>query len=254
LRADIGAWSADLRGNYGRQTEHRSILNRVNSARLAVALADTNPATAYNLFGDGPSTNPATIDFVRGSTRSSNSGAVWSTTLRADGPVFSLPAGNVRLAVEAITGRNATGRRNVQRHIHARTPDGGSHSASGPRRIRAFYAEALVPVFGGELVIRGFRRLDFSAAVRTERYSDFGSTTNPRLGLNWEPVRGLQLRGSYGTSFRAPGPDDCGRILERRCCSPSPFRTRRRRADNPTFSSRGATIPTCNPRKRPPGR
>jgi outer membrane receptor protein involved in Fe transport len=123
--------------------------------------------------------------------------------------VFSLPAGNVRLAVGGD-------------YRQERYRDGETFSDTstleprmveaiplpGPRRIRAFYAEALVPVFGGELVIPGFRRLDFSAAVRTESYSDFGSTTNPRLGLNWEPVRGLHLRGSYGTSFRAPGPDD----------------------------------------------
>lgn len=209
LRSDLGRWAVDLRGNIGRQKERSALLNRVNSARLAVALADPNPATAYNLFGDGPSTNPATIDFIRGSTSSSNRGSVWSTTLRADGPLLSLPAGDLRIAIGG-------------EYRSERYRDGATESDTasleprilpaidlpGTRRIRAFYAEALIPLLGGDVVLPGVRRLDLSAAVRTERYSDFGTTTNPKFGVNWEPFRGLRLRGTYGTSFRAPSVDN----------------------------------------------
>ena len=209
LDAELGRWSADLRGNFGRQTERSAILNRVNSARLAVALADTDPATAYNLFGDGPSTNPATVDFVRGSTSTSNRGTVWSTTFRADGPLFRLPAGDARAAVG--------GEYRQERYFDGTTVSDTSTlepqaldpiPLPGPRRIRAFYAEALVPLFGGDFRLPGFHRLDLSAALRTERYSDFGKTTNPRLGVTWEPVEGVRLRGTYGTSFRAPSFDN----------------------------------------------
>lgn len=41
--------------------------------------------------------------------------------------------------------------------------------------------------------------------MRTDRYSDVGSTSNPKFGLNWAPTDDLTVRGSYGTSFRAPG-------------------------------------------------
>jgi outer membrane receptor protein involved in Fe transport len=70
--------------------------------------------------------------------------------------------------------------------------------------VRAAYAELLVPVFGGDATLPGIRRLDLSAALRTERYSDFGATTNPKLGATWEVVEGLTARATYGTSFRAP--------------------------------------------------
>ena len=204
-QADLGRWTVDLRGNYGHQQEHNSILNRVNSARLALALADPDPATAYNPFGEGGSTNPATVDFVRGSTSSSNRGTVWSSTLRAEGPLVSLRAGDLRIAVGA-------------EYRYERYRDGktiSDTSALEPvilppiplpdaRRIRAAYGEVLIPIFGGGLTVPGFRRLDVSAAVRTEHYSDFGTTTNPRFGVNWEPLAGIRLRGTYGTSFRAP--------------------------------------------------
>lgn len=205
LEGDVGAWSIDAHGTWGRQAEHYDNINRVNTARLAVALADTNPATAYNLFGDGPSTNPATIDRVRGSLSRDYDGIVWSLTTRADGPLFALPAGDVRLAIggeyREDRYRPGTGTADTSTLTPvplAQTP------LLGLRTIKSVYGELLLPVFGSDATIPLFHRLDLSAAVRTERYSDFGTTTNPKLGANWEPFAGLTLRASYGKSFRAP--------------------------------------------------
>jgi iron complex outermembrane recepter protein len=61
-----------------------------------------------------------------------------------------------------------------------------------------------VPIIGPQNSKPFLRALELSAAVRTDKYSDFGSTTNPRFGLRWSPASGLSLRGSYGRSFRAP--------------------------------------------------
>ncbi len=49
-----------------------------------------------------------------------------------------------------------------------------------------------------------------SLSGRYDHYSDFGSTTNPKIGLTWQPVDGVSFRGSYGHSFRAPGLRDLG--------------------------------------------
>lgn len=61
--------------------------------------------------------------------------------------------------------------------------------------------------------------VEFSAAVRYERYEQEGSLTGPqgevvnsstfdavvpKFGLSWRPVDSLLLRASYGDSFRAP--------------------------------------------------
>ena len=209
IEAKAGSWDIDAHGTWGRQYERASLINRINTARLAVALADTNPATAYNLFGDGPSTNPATIGSVRGSTTSSNSGIVWSATLRADGPLIALPAGAMRLAV----GGEYREERYVDRGTTSDTTSLMPRFVAPialleARRVKAAYAELLVPLFGGPATLPGFHRLDVSAAVRTEQYSDFGKTTNPKLGIAWEPVAGMTLRSSYGKSFRAPSFDD----------------------------------------------
>ena len=46
--------------------------------------------------------------------------------------------------------------------------------------------------------------LELTLADRAEHYSDFGSTNNPQIGAIWKPTSGWAIRGTYGTSFKAP--------------------------------------------------
>jgi iron complex outermembrane recepter protein len=46
--------------------------------------------------------------------------------------------------------------------------------------------------------------LTLAAALRHERYSDFGGTTTGKLALRYDPSRQLGLRASVSTGFRAP--------------------------------------------------
>jgi outer membrane receptor protein involved in Fe transport len=50
----------------------------------------------------------------------------------------------------------------------------------------------------------GLERLSLDLAGRIEKYSDFGETSNPRVGLTWQPASDVHLRGTWGTSFHAP--------------------------------------------------
>ncbi|TAK84017.1 MAG: TonB-dependent receptor [Aquabacterium sp.] len=43
-----------------------------------------------------------------------------------------------------------------------------------------------------------------TAGLRHDRYSDFGSTTNPRLALVWDAAYNVTAKLLYGTAFRAP--------------------------------------------------
>ena len=72
------------------------------------------------------------------------------------------------------------------------------------RNIKAYYGEIYVPLVEKQNSILFIQALEISAAVRTDNYSDFGSTTNPRFGARWSPATGVSLRASYGRSFRAP--------------------------------------------------
>jgi iron complex outermembrane recepter protein len=72
------------------------------------------------------------------------------------------------------------------------------------RNVSSAFGEIAVPLIGEVNRLPGAQRLDFSAAVRHDDYSDFGSTTNFKLGTAWEPLAGLSLKGTFGTSFQAP--------------------------------------------------
>jgi outer membrane receptor protein involved in Fe transport len=57
---------------------------------------------------------------------------------------------------------------------------------------------------GGSNSLSAADQLELTLADRVEHYSDFGSTNNPQVGLIWRPVADLKVRGTFGTSFRAP--------------------------------------------------
>jgi iron complex outermembrane receptor protein len=72
------------------------------------------------------------------------------------------------------------------------------------RNIAAEYGEIRVPIFSALNAVPGIEQLTLSAAIRNDHYSDFGNTTNPKFGVSWFPVRDMELRGAYSTSFRPP--------------------------------------------------
>ena len=72
----------------------------------------------------------------------------------------------------------------------------GSTSASGDRKVNSLYGELSIPIL---------RTLEAQLAVRYDRYSDYGSSTKPKVGLKWTPLKSFALRGTYAEGFRAPG-------------------------------------------------
>lgn len=117
--------------------------------------------------------------------------------LNASGKLFSLPAGDVKIAVGAEYYKASLLNQN----------NFGTNRLN-PRTVKSVYGELYVPVVGPDVGIPGIYEVELTGAVRYDHYSDAGDTTNPRFGINWWPVEGLKLYGSYGTSFHAPGLGD----------------------------------------------
>ncbi len=63
------------------------------------------------------------------------------------------------------------------------------------RNVGSAFTEVNLPIF---------RSLEAQLALRSERYSDFGGSTNPKFSVRFQPWSQLVLRASGGTSFRAP--------------------------------------------------
>ncbi|RMV93091.1 TonB-dependent receptor domain-containing protein, partial [Pseudomonas caricapapayae] len=45
---------------------------------------------------------------------------------------------------------------------------------------------------------------ELTAAIRHDKYSDFGSTTNPKYSFRYQPFKQVVVRGAYSEGFRAP--------------------------------------------------
>ena len=72
----------------------------------------------------------------------------------------------------------------------------GAQDWSGALTTTAIFAEVSIPI--GD-------RFEVNAAVRYEDFDEIGeSTTDPKLSLLWRPTDSLSIRGSAGSSFRAP--------------------------------------------------
>lgn len=71
------------------------------------------------------------------------------------------------------------------------------------RDVWAVFAEALVPITDAS---SGIGALELSLALRFEEYGGgTGNTTDPKISFLWMPSSDLSVRGSFQTSFKAPG-------------------------------------------------
>jgi iron complex outermembrane receptor protein len=197
LRVSLPAdWTFNGRIGYGKAVDRADSsfgLGR-GAGPLNAALASSDPATAFDPYGLGR-TSATTIANVFSSEATFPTDAKLTTWQAGfDGPLFSLPGGDVKMAV-GYEGQDFT------MILGAGTNAVRTYN----RTVQSGYAEVLLPIFGPGNATPGFEELELTAAVRYDHYDDIGQdTTNPKFGLNWVPADGMKFRGSYGTSFRAP--------------------------------------------------
>jgi outer membrane receptor protein involved in Fe transport len=139
----------------------------------------------------GFSENPSSPTGVFGTYQDS----MGSYELNASGTLFTLPGGDVKLAIGG-SDRNERGLVNNSAL--------GNPNQTARRNVLAEYAELYVPFVSQSNSMPFVQQLSLSAAVRHDHYSDFGDTTNPKVGVSWTPVSDLDVKSTWGTAFRAP--------------------------------------------------
>lgn len=203
------SWSGTAFAGHSGTVSHAFSQN-LNGNAINAALADTNPATALNLFCDSAyfsCNNPATLAKIRAFNDRNADYEMSDGGVKFDGPLFELPAGTARLAVG---GEDHHDTMDYWENRNNSTPDNSTifhidNSSRRPERtVRSLFAEAQVPVVGGASSMQYMKRLDLSLAARSDDYSDFGRSTNPRLGLDWTVGPIGKFYASWGTAFRAP--------------------------------------------------
>lgn len=208
LRWDLaGSWQLEGLVSYGEATEVSNATDGTDNGDLSAALASSDPATAFDPYGLGR-TSQAVLDGIRDFQFVVDHTMKFTLAqLSADGELFELPGGAVKLAV-GYEYQDYDYGPTLVRGPPGTPPGCRPCQVAGTdtllRDVNSVYAEFLFPIIGDGNARSGFQRLDVRAAVRYDDYSDIGDTTNPQFGVTWGITDGFDLRASYGTSFRAP--------------------------------------------------
>ena len=196
-------WTASGYVGYTFEKQYVRQHGQVDQSALATALADSNPATAFNPFGGASSNNPATLAAIGGDKVYNSTSSLKTISLTALGPTVPLPGGDIEATIGAeyrIQGIET---------VSIAQP-GTSPVASGSlgRDIRSVFSELRIPLIGEGNELGFARRLELSVGARREDYSDIGSATVPKAGLYWSVSKDWSFRSTWTKSFRPPNLTD----------------------------------------------
>ena len=201
--------SAELKHEFANNWQVRALANwsesdssydlvRLNQTRLNAA-----GQTTFNPLDVTKNTVASVADLIDNEIAGQAKDSLINLRLIAEGKLLELPGGDVRMAVGYEFIHDKLQQR-FQTDIRLGTL-GTFAFAPYSRDIHSAFAEIQIPLISDG---NGGSMLTVSASGRYDRYSDFGSTTNPKFGVTFKPASWIKFRGNYGTSFTAPTPLD----------------------------------------------
>jgi outer membrane receptor protein involved in Fe transport len=210
VEGGLGSWKWDLSFNNQNLDQLTFGGEGVLRDRLQQAAGDSdvcraagNGCVPINLLGDADSITPEMLDFISADSYTAVKSRLQAGVINFSGGLFSMPAGEVRMAIGAEYRRetfSSDNDRNAELNAFvARSPTPDAFPPA--REVQEVYAELAIPLLQDAPFAKS---LDLDLAGRYSDYDNFGSTSNPKVGLKWRPVDSLLVRGSWGTGFRAP--------------------------------------------------
>lgn len=122
---------------------------------------------------------------------------LFSIEAGAEGPLFALPGGQVRLALGGGLRRNGFERTLITNGVTTSTFE-------AEQEVRFVYGELFLPFVAPENEIAGIAELSLTAAIRNEDVEDVEQFAAPRIGIRYAPIAGFTLHGNWSRSFKAP--------------------------------------------------
>lgn len=203
-------WSWELYHSYSRSKAKESLSDLVNADNLrrgvgpaancqGPALDDCVP---IDLFGPPGSIDPQQLEFLRVPGKVKGESELKIFSLTATRELWELPSGAIDFAFGLEYRDESTEKKPSDLIANLGTIGGTNFEANdGDREVREIYAESVLPVWKNEA---GGTQFDLELALRWSDYSDFGTTSNPKVGLRLQLNPNWLLRASYGEGFRAP--------------------------------------------------
>jgi outer membrane receptor protein involved in Fe transport len=210
VKGDIAAgWKFDLFAAYDETVHNQSNYNAVLKSRVQTLLnaadgGNSICAGGFNPFGltNASRISQACREYMTKTAKSEEKIAQTQVQGLVSGPLFTLPGGDVQLALQAGY------RKNTYRY----TPDSdlasqnieaviASAAAVGRVSVKEFAAQLDVPLVKDAPFVR---ELGIGGAFRYSDYSVTGSVTSYEGDVRWRPIDSLMIRGSYQRAVRAP--------------------------------------------------
>ncbi|MBC8149695.1 MAG: TonB-dependent receptor [Bacteroidetes bacterium] len=208
FRGSNGAWDWETAFVTSKATSDDVTSNRMSNNLLKEALYDSTPA-AYNPFSAGVDSNieRTLIDVYR----YGSSELTMIDFKMSNNELFELYAGHIGFLIgfeyrdeEIIDDRDPR----LDGTITYTDYEGDTYplvadvvnssptgDVSGSRDVVSLFAEMQIPLTDS---------INLQAAVRSEDFSDYGSSTVGKLALGWQIAPWIDLRASISSAFRAP--------------------------------------------------
>ena len=217
-----GSWKLDGYYQYG-QTDYKqrgyntTVNSRMKFAVDAVEAPDgsivcravllNNPAAAgcqpLNPFGSGAG-SPEAFDYVTATSRQDTTLKQHVAALTLRGNIVDLWAGplgfagGVEYRKEEVTG--TTDPISAANDFHT-SPGGGIVGGKASLNVKEGFLEVNLPL-ARDLPFA--RSAELSGALRVTDYSNSGQVETWKVGVDWEPIKGLRFRGTRSRDIRAP--------------------------------------------------
>ena len=162
-------------------------------------MSGANGAPFLNPFGPQSAAGDAYLaaNMIAGTLQEMDS-TLSSVTAIAGRQFGSLPGGPIAMGLSAEYRKEE----NTYTTNVAKARETSSSGLAGQAPLRT--GDRDVWALGLEFSFPILKNLEIGASVRYDDYSDFGSTTNPKVSIKYTPVKELLLRASYNTGFAAP--------------------------------------------------
>ena len=194
-----GDWQIRALASYG-ESETTGRRPTFDTAAMSAAIA-AGTLNIYNVSA----TAPSVLSPILANQFAQYEQSLADLRVIADGTLLELPGGALRMAVGAeYLEETFEGAFQIVRPEN----EGLARRTGGDRTVSSAFVEFNVPIIGEGNALPFAHSLILSASARYDDYSDFGGTTNPRIGLTWQPVDWINVRGSWGESFTAPAMGD----------------------------------------------
>lgn len=202
---DVSFTQADIRQN--QITE-----GLINTDRVANALAsptecnEDSGCVPLNLFGGSSDIGVGTItqemiDYITFTAQDAQGTTLSSYQANLAGSLLEMPAGALGFAI-GWEKRWSDGFDQPDALIAAGITSGNSRQpTSGSFSVQEAYIELAVPLLAD---VDFAESLDLELATRYSDYSNFGNTTNSKVGIKWRVTDELMVRGTWSEAFRAP--------------------------------------------------